>query len=109
MLKIYVNYIESKHTHIYIVYYIIRILCFTEIICIYIYYVYNFLYLVYISSFLSRPSVLPSSSPTPRLRAAEAAEVPERMVPWVAHFSDKHIYIYIFKYVYIYIYIYIYI
>ena len=69
---------------------------------------YNFLNLVYISSFLSRPSVLPSSSPTPRLRAAEAAEVPERMVPWVAHFSIS-IYIYIHIYIFMYICIYIYI
>ena len=75
---------------------------------LYIYYLYNFLNLVYISSFLSRPSVLPSSSPTPRLRAAEAAEVPERMVPWVAHFSDKPIYIYYFVYMYINVYMYIY-
>ena len=63
---------------------------------------YNFLNLVYVSSFLSRPSVLPSSSPTPRLRAAEAAEVPERMVPWVAHFQIS---LYIFIYINVYIYI----
>ena len=83
-------------------------MCFAEIICIYIYYVYNFLNLVYVSSFLSRPSVLPSSSPTPRLRAAEAAEVPERMVPWVAHFQiSLYIFIYINVYIYIYLNMYI--